>query len=105
MLKKFTSKEGYEIDYRLMFIDGRTKWVHERSYPIFEDGKVVRVAGYSSDITDKKTTEERLKVSEEKFRGLFDKSGDPIFIIKEDYIVDCNQSALNLLNYHSNLNS
>ena len=59
-----------------------------------------------NDITFSKKAEQALieankeiKKSEKKFRELFEKSGDPILIIKNGVFVDCNQAALNILGY------
>ena len=49
------------------------------------------------DITEKKASEQALKQSEEKFRLLFEKSADGILLLDEGEILDCNQSAMEMM--------
>jgi PAS domain S-box-containing protein len=46
------------------------------------------------DVTDQKRIENALRESELKFRALFENANDAIFLLKEDYIVDCNVRTL-----------
>lgn len=40
-----------------------------------------------------------IEISERKFRELFDKSADAVFIIKDEVINDCNEASLSLFGY------
>jgi PAS domain S-box-containing protein len=51
------------------------------------------------NLVEKRTSE--LKVSEEKFRLLFEKSFDPILIIEEYEFIECNQATANVLGFKS----
>jgi len=42
-----------------------------------------------------------LKQSEEKFKSLFEKSKDALFIIKNEVFIDCNEAAITLLGFAS----
>lgn len=53
----------YDMEFRVVHADGTLKWVHERAFPIIENDEVVRVAGYSIDITDRKLAELKQEVS------------------------------------------
>ncbi|NJN94504.1 MAG: GAF domain-containing protein [Anaerolineales bacterium] len=71
-------------EYRLVQPDGAVRWVRERSFPVLnESGEVYRVAGIVEDITQRRQTEEALRQSEERFRGLFE--GSPIPLWEEDF--------------------
>ncbi len=51
-----SAEEKYEIEYRIQHPDGKVHWIRERGYPIFDrEGRVFRIAGILSDITDEKT--------------------------------------------------
>jgi PAS domain S-box-containing protein len=52
-------------------------------------------------IKEKEETEKALIASEERFRRLFEDSADPILILNEDGFVDCNQSAVEILEYQT----
>ncbi len=49
------------------------------------------------NITEKKQVESQIKNSERKFRTLFEKSNDPIFIMDNLTIIDCNPATEQLL--------
>ncbi len=51
-----------------------------------EDGSSI-IQGLAHDITDLWTANKKLKSSEESYRGLFDSSEDPIFILDENGII------------------
>jgi PAS domain S-box-containing protein len=58
----FASTGEYDIEYRLMMKNGSVKWVRDRSYPVLDaNGKVVRVAGITEEITDRKLTQEKIE--------------------------------------------
>ncbi len=55
------TKKPYTIDHRLLFPDGRVKYVHEQGETYFENGKPVRSMGTVQDVTEQKIIEkERL---------------------------------------------
>ena len=58
-------KEGnFDTEYRIFLGDGKIRWIHERTFPIFNDQNAVcRVAGIAQDITERK------RLEEERLRG------------------------------------
>jgi PAS domain S-box-containing protein len=50
---------------------------------------------------DRKRTEDAVKMSEKKYRDLFEKSDDAVLIIKNDMFVDCNYATIKMLHYKS----
>ncbi|MFN0048588.1 MAG: PAS domain S-box protein [Cytophagales bacterium] len=71
------------------------------------DGSITGVAIIGSDISQKRTIEKQIKLSEQKFRALFEKARVSMMIIDKDNIIDCNDHTLNLLQLsdRSELNS
>jgi PAS domain S-box-containing protein len=56
------SAEGYEHQYRILRPDGEVRWIRDRAFPVKDgDGHVVRVAGVSEDITERRLLEEELR--------------------------------------------
>ncbi|MFW6324581.1 MAG: PAS domain S-box protein, partial [Desulfovibrionales bacterium] len=54
-------KESFQIVYRIITRDGRTRWVWERGRAVLSsDGCARRIEGFISDITERKRTEEEL---------------------------------------------
>jgi len=52
----------YDVEYRLVHADGTIKWVHARAFPIKdENGKVVRLAGITEEITEQKLDKEKIE--------------------------------------------
>ena len=55
------------------FIKGKEHWVHINKIPYYDDNNnIVGVIGVFEDITERRNTEEELKVSEFKFRDIYD---------------------------------
>lgn len=54
-------QEEGEIEYRIRTAEGSLRWIRERSYPIRSpEGELLRIAGLSEDITERKALEEEL---------------------------------------------
>ena len=61
--------EPYEIEYRLRRADGAYRWTLGRALPVHDaDGRIERWFGTCTDIQDIKTTEDKLRLSEERLR-------------------------------------
>lgn len=51
----------YDIEYEIQRPDGSRHWVHDRAFPVLNDqGQVVRLAGFASDITDQRWLSQQL---------------------------------------------
>lgn len=62
--------EQTEVEYRVIRPDGSTRWVQDRSFPVYDDGtgELIRTTGIIADITERRLTDEALKDSEERLR-------------------------------------
>jgi diguanylate cyclase (GGDEF)-like protein/PAS domain S-box-containing protein len=64
----FGARQGFELEYRLLRADGQYRWVLDTGVPrLTEDGEFAGYVGSSVDITDRKSMEEALKESEERY--------------------------------------
>jgi len=64
-LKALNDKEDYVLDHRMLFPDGRLKYVHTIAHPIFNDaGEIAEFVGTTVDVTEQKLIEEALRRSE-----------------------------------------
>ena len=62
----------------------------------------VKGCAYLTDITERKRFEERLKVSEKRYRELFEQVGEGLFISNpEGKFIDCNQTLVDMLGYEN----
>ena len=69
---------------------------------IVDKGLLKRVWGTQRDVTEQKRSEELLRLSEEKYRTLFEESKDAIFLSAPDgTLMDVNSSGIELLGYAS----
>ncbi len=78
--------------------DGTEYWTEVIITPIDFGGEKASLS-INHDITNRINSEIALKASEEKFRELFEKSGDPFLIINNRKFTDCNSAAVKLLGY------
>ncbi len=92
----------YDIEFRIVMKDERIKWVHESAFPIFENGEIIKMAGYSVDITEKKRIECELIKNEERFRMLYNNNLSGLFRIDiEGKIIECNDAFANIIEYET----
>ena len=95
-------KTGKTIRWETGYLDnyGKQLYFDVHSGPIFKEGKVIGIVTRSTDITERKKVEQKLKESEEKYRTLFESSKDGILFTNiEGKIMDCNQTYLDMLGY------
>lgn len=80
-----TDHKPYSIEHRLLFSDGRIKYVHQRGQTIYSDGIPLRSQGTLQDITERKSAEQKtaqlLKIIEESpdFIGTSDLEGNLLY--------------------------
>jgi PAS domain S-box-containing protein len=76
------TKSPYSIEHRLLFSDGRIKYVHEQCETYFEGDKPIISTGTVQDITNRRLAEEALKESEWKYREIFDNVLDGLYLLE-----------------------
>ena len=69
---KATLAQGdrYSMEYRLRHKDNYYVWVQDQGFAVRAGDKIVRIVGITTDISDRKHTEEALRQSEEDYRCL-----------------------------------
>jgi PAS domain S-box-containing protein len=79
--------EGHSFqdeEYRLVTRDGRVKWVSATWGPLLDEGgRQVGVQGREREVTERRLTEETLRIREERYRGIFEDSPFPMW--EEDF--------------------
>jgi PAS domain S-box-containing protein len=66
---------------------------------VVENGYLVRAWGVQRDITERKRTEEALRESEERYRGLFENSLEGIGLSKGNKVINANRALLDIFGY------
>ncbi len=98
-LKK-TGTQGSITEFKIKRKDGGFAWVETKAAVIYKDGKPYAAQGIARDITHRKEIESKLRDIEEKYKALFERSLDWIFIHDWDNnMIDANEPALDALGY------
>jgi PAS domain S-box-containing protein len=86
-----------EINYRLLFNDGRIKWINEICNTDFDqEGHPIRSYGTIQDITKYKLTEENFRQKEEQFQSLIESIPSGIAIIQDNKFAFINSAGRKL---------
>lgn len=94
-------KKGSVVNYETIRLakSGKRIFVEMTlSKRIDSDGSI-HFSAIIRDIGDRKRAEQQLKKSENKFRDIFEKSGDAILIIENGKFVDSNKATIAMLGY------
>ncbi len=96
--KALETHSPFEIEYRLITAAGKAKWVWEKGEGVFsEDGKLLFIEGFITDIDYKKGFELELKRSRENYKSLVDFSPDGVIIHIDGIVKFANPSALKII--------
>ena len=78
-----------DFEYRIVRPDGETRWIRTRAEPVAaQDGRPVRVASVSEDVTHEHGLREALRDSEARFRLLAENSTDVIGRLAPDMRIE-----------------
>lgn len=92
------NKQFFQDEFRIIWPDQSIHWILSvGEYDFNEYGKAVRMRGTVSEITARKTIENSLIESENRFRTLLDKAPEGIFVQVEGVLVFVNSALMNLL--------
>lgn len=91
----------YACDFRIRRADtGAERWLSSRGQSQFAKGKFVRMIGVVQDVTEEKRAEERLRHSEERFRGIFENAATGIALVHLDgRYQQCNPAYCAMVGY------
>jgi len=76
-----SGQKSYDFEFRMRRKDGVYRWIYARGNVISRDlnGKVLKMAGVHTDITDRRNTLTALAESERKYRDIFENSVSGLF--------------------------
>jgi PAS domain S-box-containing protein len=95
--------EFENIEYRVFGPSETVRIVNDYGRAIFgEGGTLRRIDHVITDITEQKLAENELRLSEAKYRSIFDKSMDMIYVVTpEGKFIDVNDAGVKLLGFDS----
>jgi PAS domain S-box-containing protein len=90
---------GHDVEFKRL--DGKFIWVRDSFRAIRDsDGAIQYYEGSLEDITERRKAEQALKERERRYRALFERTNDAVFIISLDMKhLEANQQATELLGY------
>jgi len=93
--------EEYTQEYRIVTKSGEIRWVEDQTSVVRDEfGTKIHNQGILIDITDRKSAEEKLRKSEEKFRRIVETAAEGFLLMDEDFmIVDLNDAYCRMLGY------
>ncbi len=91
----------HDLTYRIVRPDGSLRWIRDRAFPVSDkSGKLIRVTGIAEDMTERMEAQERLRLSETKFRRLLASNiTGVVFWTLDGDISDANDLFLNMVGY------
>jgi len=91
----------YDEEIRLFQPGGKMLWIRDRGQVVVNDaGEPIYITGAAIDITEQKEKEEQLKISEERFRGLFHNSSVAMAIVNlNGTFLEVNPVLLDMFGY------
>ena len=63
-LEAFTKKQHFRAEYRILTKSGAIKWVWDQAHGVYVNDRVVAIAGFMTDITERKRLESDLVQSQ-----------------------------------------
>jgi len=95
-------KDSLALEYRMINTSGEYIWVLTKGASVKDEaGKVVRITGSMSDLTERKQLEEALRRKEAFYRNIFNNADVGIFrtSIGDGLVLEANQRMANMLGY------
>ena len=86
--------EPFTVTYRVRTATGEEKWVWERGAAVASEDGEITLEGFITDITELVKAQATLQESEERYRTLFEQTGNPILVIdREGTYIQANDAA------------
>jgi PAS domain S-box-containing protein len=99
--KGLAEGDSYECDAEVVRPDGSHRWITARGKALRDaDGNIINLHGTVQDITERKLTEELLRLSEQRFRSLFQHAPVPMALVDAvGTVQDLNEHFSQLFGY------
>ncbi|MBF0251548.1 MAG: PAS domain S-box protein [Alphaproteobacteria bacterium] len=99
-VKDALHRGSYDITHRIVRSDGEIRYIKEKGGAVFDATRTPLImTGTAQDVTEYTRIQDALRQSEEKYRLLFERSQDPMWVIKGHAFAVCNAAAARILGY------
>jgi two-component system sensor kinase FixL len=97
------TKSTFELEHRVVRVDGSIGWIHSRAIPIFDDrGEILEWFGAASDITERKQYERIVHNRDQRLLAILNTAADAIITIdKGGVMLSVNPAAQKMFGYSS----
>ena len=83
-----SSSGTYEEEFRIVRDDGTVRWVRDRSFLIRDqEGKILRVASLTQDITERKLAEQAIRQREEQLSSIIDTASEAVIVADSEGLI------------------
>ncbi len=76
-------KADYDVDFRIVLPDGMVKWIHTVGHPVVA-GDLLQFVGSSTDITERKKAEQKIREQEIALRQMLDLTPQHVHVLAAD---------------------
>jgi PAS domain S-box-containing protein len=84
-----------ELGFRIVRKNGEVRWIEHSCQPVFDgDGVYFGVHGSNRDVTGRKSSEEALRESEEKYRALVNAFDGFVYVCSSEYRIEFMNQAM-----------
>jgi PAS domain S-box-containing protein len=98
----FDEGATFDVEFRICRNDGECRWIHNRAIQTFEKNGLRYASGLLTDITQRKTAEESLRESEQRYRLLFERNLAGVFRCSlQGILLEYNDAGARILGYDS----
>jgi PAS domain S-box-containing protein len=83
--RAITEISDYEVEFRILLADGNVKYIHTVGHPVLSaSGDLMEFVGSSTEITERKVAEEKLRQSEMELRQILDFAPQHVAVLEHD---------------------
>lgn len=100
--KALNEKKQYDVIFRIFTADSKIKWIMDKGFGIYKEGKLTGIEGFTFDISETREAIEHSRINERRFRNLFESNPQGIAITnKNGYVVQVNKIWKKMFGYQN----